>query len=69
MSACDMKLHHGELKYMTAMKVMLAGSEINPSLLKPRVPLDDTGRVKSLCSRDWINLTRQLIKLVLVVWR
>lgn len=24
-----MKLHHGELKYMTAMKVMLAGSEIN----------------------------------------
>lgn len=53
-----MKLHHGELKYMTAMKVMLAGSEINPSLLKPRVPLDDTGRVKSLCSRDWINLTR-----------
>ncbi|MEL4417732.1 hypothetical protein AAEH74_12130, partial [Shewanella algae] len=54
-----MKLHHGELKYMTAMKVMLAGSEINPSLLKPRVPLDDTGRVKSLCSRDWINLPRQ----------
>ncbi len=58
-----MKLHHGELKYMTAMKVMLAGSEITPSLL------DDTGRVKSLFSRDWINLTRQLIKLVLAVWR
>ena len=39
MNACDMKLRHDELNYMTAMKVMLAGSEINPSLLKPRVPL------------------------------
>ncbi len=28
-----MKLHHGELKYMTAMKVMLAGSETNKKAL------------------------------------
>ncbi|MEL4409392.1 transposase, partial [Shewanella algae] len=27
--------------------------------------IEDTGRVKSLCSRDWINLTRQTSRAIL----